>query len=191
MRTPSRVAAVAVTLGLLVAACGDDDDTAVDGTTSSTADDAAGSGDSRSETVEVTAVDYAYEGLPASIPAGTQLTLRNEADAELHELVAFRLPDGETRSVEELVALPPDELLPALGGEPATVLLAPPGGDMIPAVGDGTLAEPGRYAVICIIPTGADPTEYLEKSATSDGPPEVDGGPPHITQGMFAELTVG
>ena len=120
MRTPSRVAAVAVTLGLLVAACGDDDDTAVDGTTSSTADDAAGSGDSRSETVEVTAVDYAYEGLPASIPAGTQLTLRNEADAELHELVAFRLPDGETRSVEELVALPPDELLPALGGEPAT-----------------------------------------------------------------------
>ena len=60
----------------------------------------------------------------------------------------------------------------------------------IAAVGDGTLAEPGRYVVLCLIPTGADPAEYLAAAATSDGPPQVDGGPPHIAHGMFAELVV-
>jgi hypothetical protein len=62
---------------------------------------------------------------------------------------------------------------------------------MIPAVGDGTLSEPGRYGVFCAIPVGADPDEYLDAAATSQGgPPEVEGGPPHFTQGMYGELTV-
>jgi hypothetical protein len=76
-------------------------------------------------------------------------------------------------------------------GAPATVLLAAPGGPQIAAVGDGTLTRPGRYAIVCVIPTGADPDAYLQAAAESDeGPPEVDGGPPHIAQGMFAELVV-
>ena len=41
-----------------------------------------------------------------------------------------------------------------------------------------------------MIPTGADPAVYLEAAAASDGPPQVDGGPPHVAHGMFAELTV-
>jgi hypothetical protein len=67
------------------------------------------------------------------------------------------------------------------------VLWAAPGGDQIPAVGDDTLADPGRYLVLCVVPTAADPGEYLA-AATSDGPPQVDGGPPHVVTGMFAEL---
>jgi hypothetical protein len=43
---------------------------------------------------------------------------------------------------------------------------------------------------VCAIPTGADPQEYLEQAATSDGPPEVDGGPPHFVNGMVDELLV-
>jgi hypothetical protein len=75
-------------------------------------------------------------------------------------------------------------------GEPAMVILAPPGGgDTIPAVGDGTITEPGRYAIICSIPQGADPDAYLN-APPSDGPPQVDGGPPHFTLGMYAELEV-
>jgi hypothetical protein len=59
-------------------------------------------------------------------------------------------------------------------------------------VGDGTLVEPGRYAIACFIPTGADPAEYLEAAAqTEEGPPQgVAGGPPHFVQGMVAELVV-
>ena len=60
---------------------------------------------------------------------------------------------------------------------------------MIKAVGDGKLTEKGRYAVICTIPTGADPQAYLN-APPSDGPPNVPGGPPHLVNGMFGEITV-
>lgn len=186
-RSITRAAAAASLCGLLLAGCGDDDDRATDPATDlEVAEPVA----TEAEVVEVTAVDYGYEDLPATVPAGTTLTLANDSEVELHELVAFRLPDGENRAVGELVTLPEAELLPTLG-EPATVLLAPPGGEQIPAVGDGTLAEPGRYAIVCVIPTGADPGAYLDAAAESDGgPPDVPGGPPHIANGMFAELVV-
>lgn len=135
-------------------------------------------------------VDYAFVGLPDTVAAGTEFTVVNDAPEELHELVAFRLPEGEERGLDELAQLAPAELEGLLGA-PATVLLAPPGGEQIAAVGDGTLTEPGRYAVMCFIPTGADPQEYLQAAAeTEEGPPQVDGGPPHFVHGMVAELTV-
>jgi hypothetical protein len=139
--------------------------------------------------VEVALVDYAFVGLPASVEAGTTLTVVNQSEAEVHELVAFRLPEGEERTMDELVGLPEEDLGPILG-EPATVLIAPPGGPMIPAVGDGTLSEPGRYLILCFIPTGADPEEYMEAAQSGEGPPDVAGGPPHFVNGMRAELTV-
>lgn len=142
--------------------------------------------------VAVTAVDFDFQDLPRSIPAGTRLTLRNAAPSELHELVAFRLDDDEQRSVQELLALPPAELGQLLGAAPPrTVLLAPPGGEQVAAVGDGTLDEPGRYLVMCSIPTGVDPAVYLAAAAESNGEqPQVAGGPPHFVQGMAAELIV-
>lgn len=143
--------------------------------------------------VNVTASDYAFGDVPASLPAGGRLTLVNTSDVEVHELVAVRLPDGEERPAAELVALPEAELGALFGaGEPAAVVLAPPGGaPAIPAVDDGTLAEPGRYLLLCAIPVGADPGAYMEAAAASqEGPPEGFDGPPHFTQGMVAELEV-
>jgi hypothetical protein len=139
--------------------------------------------------VRVGLVDYAFGGLPASVPVGTELQVTNGSTAELHELVAFRLPETEQRPVAELVALPPEEIEPLLG-VPTMVLIAPPGEEGFAVLGDGTLAEPGRYVIVCAIPVGADPQEFLDAAATSDGPPQVAGGPPHFTQGMFAELMV-
>lgn len=142
------------------------------------------------ETVEVTLLDYAYAGLPTEVSAGTAFTLVNESETELHEFVAVRLADDDTRTAQDIVALPPEEL-GALFAEVSTVLISPPGSsEAIPAVGDGTLTEPGRYVIVCAIPTGADPDEYLAAAATSEGPPEVEGGPPHFVQGMFAEIIV-
>ena len=163
-------------LALLAAACG---------TAGKEAAGPAGDG-----TVVVEAVDYGYVGLPEEVAAGTTMSLRNTSAAEVHELVAVRLPDDETRSAAELVRLPPEELAAFFPGV-TTVLVAPPGEDGIPVEGDGTLDRPGRYLVICVIPTGADPAAYLEAAAASNGgPPDVPGGPPHIANGMFAELTV-
>jgi plastocyanin len=178
-RRAAAVAACLLALGL--AACGDDDDTA---TADETPTEAAGG-----EVVEITAVDWGFEGLPESVEAGTKLSLTNEGD-EPHELVAIRIPDDEDRPVSELVQLPEDELADAFGGEPmpTTVILAATGSTDTPGavMGDGTLTEPGRYAIVCFLPLGSDDS-ILDPEA--DGPPESDS-PPHVSQGMFAELTV-
>ncbi len=143
------------------------------------------------ETVTVSAADYAFQDLPRSVDAGTTFKLTNKSTRELHELVAFRIPDSETRSAADLIKLPEEQLNVLFSGEPALVILAPPnGGEQILAVGDGKLTEKGRYMIACAIPTGADPQAYLAAAQSGEGPPDVPGGPPHFTQGMFAELTV-
>ena len=176
MRTISHrraaAAAVAAGLALLTAACGDD-----------------GGG-----IKTVTATDYAFEDLPKSVDAGTMLTLKNTSDKEIHELVAIWLPDDEKRSVQQLVNLPPAEQNAVFSrGQPAMVLISTPGSDdPIKAVGDGRLTEKGRYAVLCMIPTGANPAAYLAAAQTAgNAPPQVAGGPPHVAQGMYGEIKVG
>jgi hypothetical protein len=199
-RLRHETAAVLAVGALFLAACGDDDDVSStadeDTEVTTTAGTASGDGgqgvDEGAEAadIEVVAVDYRFGGLPGSVTAGTRFALRNESTSELHELVVLRLPDTEERSIEQLLALPEEELDFLADSEPAMVLIAPPGERGQAVVGDGTVLEPGRYAVICAIPVGADPAEYLEAAQTSDGPPDVAGGPPHFVEGMFAELVV-
>lgn len=108
--------------------------------------------------VTVGLTDYAFAGLPEELAAGSTLTVDNQSDEELHELVAILLPDDEDRTADELVQLPPQELAAFFGGVRA-VLLQPPGSDQV------IMAE--------------------------GGPPEgVQGGPPHVVNGMWTELTV-
>lgn len=179
-RTTLRILAGAVAL-LAVAACSD----AASGDASSPEQAAS----VEPATIEVTATDYGFTGLPERIAPGTTLTLVNESEVELHELVAVPLPDDETRSVEELIQDP--EALSALFPGVATVLIAPPAEGSIAVEGTGTLTEPGRYAIICAIPTGAIPEDYLAAAAEAEGgPPDVPGGPPHFVKGMYAEVIV-
>jgi hypothetical protein len=183
---PARHLLPLLAIALAAAGCGDDDEGETSDTrpieTSAPAADGA---------VEIVAVDYGYEGLPGEIDAGTALTLRNDSEQEVHELVAIALPEDEVRPAEELLGLPEDELGALFSGEPATVLVAPPGEAGFPVVGDGTVTTPGRYLVFCAIPIGADPAEFLAAAQDPEGgPPDVAGGPPHFTGGMFAELAV-
>lgn len=138
----------------------------------------------------ITAVDYAFQGVPARVPVGTMFTLVNASAVELHELVAIRIADHERRPVAELIRLPEEELVGIVAEEPAMVLIAPPRAPGFAVLGDGTFTERGRYALLCFIPTGADPQEFLAAAMTSDGPPQVAGGPPHVVHGMFAEVVV-
>ncbi len=145
--------------------------------------------------VEVTATDYRFTGLPATVKAGTLLTLTNASTKEVHELVAIRLPDTERRPVGELARLPMDQLEALLSSPPAAALVAPPGrGPQIVGVGDGSLKERGRYLVLCFVPTGADPAAFLNAAKAaqgSGGPPQpVAGGPPHFAEGMYAQVIV-
>lgn len=133
------------------------------------------------ETTSVTGVNYAFEGVPATLPSGTvAVEFTNEATDEMHEFIAFRKnnPDQPT---DEILSLPEEE------GEQAITFagaaFAPPGESSTTLV---TL-EPGSYVAVCFIPVGADPD-------APPGPPEEGeepvGGPPHFTQGMVAEFTV-
>lgn len=178
--------ALAATTAFTLGACGDD--------AADTGDDATTTTEAAAAEVEVTTVDYGFKGLPDSVEAGTKFTLTNESAAELHEFLAFRIPDEETRPVSEIAALPPEEAGAIFSAGPTTALLAPPGGgEQIEGLGDGTLSEAGRYAIVCFIPTGADPAAYLQAVQEAQGQEpnyEGPGGPPHVTKGMFAELTV-
>lgn len=191
-----RLVAVAVAVvALLAVSCGDDDDNAATGDTGApSTEGAAGPGDTAAPEgpIDVVAIDYAYQNLPESVPAGTEFTLENRSSEEVHEVVAFRLPDDEQRSVEELLQLGEEEFQQIVAGPPAMVAVAPPNAEGFVPVGDGTLTEPGRYAFICTIPVGADPQAYLEAAQQSQGGPvDVPGGPPHFVEGMFGEVTVG
>ena len=160
---------------LALAACGDDAD-ATDGI------------DNGVLTVDL--ADFTFGGLPDQVPAGTRLAVTSASETELHELVAIRLADGDTRPADAIIEAGLAEVLAA--GPPTAVLLAAPGGEQIPAVGDGTLTEPGRYLILCAIPTGADPAEYLAAAQANPdaGPPQVAGGEPHFAHGMFDDLVV-
>ena len=121
------------------------------------------------EQIEATGVDYEYEGIPDTVPAGVvAVTFSNEGQ-EMHEIGVVRINDDVTMPLEELAALPPEQSMSmitftgvafAAPGETDTVFLE---------------MEPGRYGAACFIPQGT--------THDSEG-----NGPPHMTLGMLKEF---
>ena len=159
--------------------------------------------------IEVIGVEYAFDGLPESVPAGTTLTFSNDG-IELHEIVVNRVADGVEETFEELMALNESGVdLEAEGyidtdfGDP--MLLAMPGQL---ADGEIKLEQAGRYVALCFIPTGMDPAalEEFGVDITTLGPDTdmeelpaeaqayleelMTNAVPHIAQGMIQEFTV-
>lgn len=153
---------------------------------------AGGSAAPVSGIIPITGHDYSFEGVPELVASGSELTFSNASEVEFHEMVVMRIVDGETRSLDELLALPEEESESL--AEFQGVLVAFPGEDAInPEGGDSsvTVTEPGRYAVFCFIPQGADP-EAVRTAMTAPGDegPDLEGGPPHFTLGMVSEFQV-
>jgi hypothetical protein len=124
--------------------------------------------------VEFSAVDYGYEGVPETLPAGlTSFVMANESEAgEAHEFSLVKLSDQTERTVEELLDMPEEE------ANQHIETFA--GGTFAPAdATSGTVAEltPGRWAYVCFIPVGS--------VNGTDG-----SGPPHFVAGMAGEFTV-
>lgn len=130
------------------------------------------------QVVTVVATDYAFTGLPTSVPAGTELALDNQG-SEVHELLIARKNPGITESWDELLALPDAE-----AQEKVTILgpiFSDPG-----TAADGTilLEDEGEYIALCFVPQGM--------TAIPSGSPSPDAsfGPPHFMLGMRQEFTV-
>jgi len=119
------------------------------------------------ETIDVTASEYAFEGIPATVPAGTVAFSFTNGGSEAHELIMFKRADGEERPIDELLALPEDQMFSALSF--AGAAQAEPGKTTasIPTL------DPGKYIGVCFLPTGG-----------------VEDAPPHFMAGMTAEFEV-
>ncbi|MBW3575543.1 MAG: hypothetical protein KY450_11840, partial [Actinobacteria bacterium] len=82
-------AAALLTVSFGLAACGDSQDQGATPTTApaqeTSTTKASGNG-AAGETVEVTAVDYSFQGIPDTVEAGTEFRLKNESEGELHEM---------------------------------------------------------------------------------------------------------
>ena len=119
------------------------------------------------ESAAVNAVDYAFEGVPESLPAGTvAVEFTNSSEAEEHEMVVFKKNDPEL-TIEELLEMPEEEAQSKITF--AGAAFAGPGDEA------ATLLElePGEYTMVCFIPVGG-----------------AEEGPPHFTEGMVAEFSV-
>ncbi len=125
--------------------------------------------------LDVTAVDYGYEGVPEEIDAGVVGVRFVNDGAELHELLVLRKNDDTTESWEELLELDEEEAQSKVTDAGAAFAL--PGAS---SNGLLDLSEPGDYLAICFIPVGSTP----------DAGEEGGDGPPHFTQGMQVQFTV-
>ncbi len=124
------------------------------------------------ETIDVTATDYEYDGIPTELSVGYTVTNFTNEGQEQHEMFAFKINDGVTESLGELFEIPEEEVFGKI--TPVNATFAAPGNS---DVGSWNLETPGNYAVVCFIPVG------------SVGETEGDG-PPHFIEGMVQEFTV-
>jgi len=127
-------------------------------------------------TVEVSGIDFGFEGLPETIDQGRVAILFTNDGTEAHEIAVMRRNDGVTESFEELLALPEEEAMEKV--TPVGGAFAAENGAQGLLVGD---FEPGDYIAICFIPAG---------SVSSDGAITEGTGAPHFTHGMQQEFTV-
>jgi hypothetical protein len=120
------------------------------------------------EMVTVTALEYAFEGVPTSLPATTVGFEFDNQGNEVHEMIVMRINDDVDATVEELLELPEEEAMSKTRFMGAA--FAPPGASDITFID----LVPGRYVMLCFVPVG---TLSIE-----NGPPPE--GPPHVMHGM-------
>jgi plastocyanin len=153
---------------------------------------AAQSADTGGDVIEVRAVEYAFTGLPTSVPVGTSLAFV-DAGAEVHEMIVVRIADDVTATVDELLAMEGDPVEQGLI-EMVGQLFAGPGEA---AEGTVPLDREGRYVVVCFIPQGLTDMALLEEMMSATGPEDVPDAAqafmdaiPHALLGMVQEFTV-
>jgi hypothetical protein len=128
-------------------------------------------------TVALTGGEYAFEGMPDQVDAGTLLVKFDNVGTEVHEAAFFAISDAATAPLSDLVKLPPEQAANVATYVGGTYAL--PDGSSYTTVD----VEDGRYGIMCFVPKGLTP-DALESGEEPDGEP-------HYTEGMLAEFRVG
>jgi len=146
--------------------------------------------------VGIHAVDYGYQGVPGTLPAGeTRFSFTNDSQAESHEMSLFRINDGVTESFDQILAedeahqnaqqTQPSGGQQGGGQQPPAKENPPPAPKMSFFASTGSAPgqsarmdlignlPAGRYGMVCFLPVAND-----------------QAGTPHYKKGMKAEFTV-
>jgi hypothetical protein len=129
-------------------------------------------------TVEATAKEYAFTGIPDTVDAGDVVLALTNDGKEVHEMNVMRINDGVTESIDDLLKLPEEEAQTKTTQTGSA--FAVPGTTGYAAA---TL-KPGRYAVVCFIPQGTTP-DKMDAMQSGEA-----SGTPHAMMGMHTEFTV-
>jgi hypothetical protein len=130
--------------------------------------------------LSVKASNYQFNGLPREVAAGPAVVTFENTANEFHEIVMFRINDGVTENLGELLALPEDEATTKV--TQAGSAFAAPGETGYTALD----LAPGRYAAVCFLPKGATPEAMAEMESSGSEPT----GKPHFMLGMAQEFEV-
>ena len=141
-----------------------------------------------STTMALHAVDYSYQGVPASLPAGeVRISFANDSKNEAHEMQLYRINDGVNESFDQILAddEAQNQQQNQQGQTPPSTQNPPPAPKMTffasTGAGPGDAAKmdligklpAGRYGMVCYLPVNGD-----------------DAQGPHYKKGMKAEFTV-
>ena len=147
---------------------------------------ACGGSGGGAQQVDVTAHEYAFQGLPSTLESGDATFSIENKGSEVHEIHVFKLSE-ELGTVSELLDQSQDEALDKMTS--VGMAAADPGGQ---ESFDAELTA-GGYAAVCLIPVGTLPEEGhsehdMEEMEDMVFDPNADT---HMRRGMFAEFTVG
>ena len=114
--------------------------------------------------IAIQGLEFAFEGVPTTLSAGTHAFSFENIGSELHEMIVFRLPDGMT--LEQILELPEEESDELFFSGVVGVVFARPGqqGASLTAA-----LTTGSYALVCFV---------------------ENANGPHVIQGMLAEFVV-
>ena len=114
----------------------------------------------------ISMIDYAFQGIPDTVPAGMSVVEVHATGATFHETAFLPVPTGTTE----------DDIVEAFSSETSDLDFAPAGGVsiMTPGLTSWLMLDlaPGTYAAICAAPDNWE-------------------GPPHVMLGMLKVFTVG
>jgi hypothetical protein len=122
--------------------------------------------------VDITAMEYQYDGVPQSVRTGTFAIRFSNLGAELHEILLLKIADDQSL---QQVRRGGGDAVKEKGLKSISGMHAPPGES---TVGFFEVAKPGRYVMACLIRQGTSSREQRGK------------GDPHVELGMFAEFSV-
>jgi hypothetical protein len=121
--------------------------------------------------VPVTAIDYEYQGVPATLPAGVaKFKMTNAAPKEGHMMAVFKVrPGNESMDINKILALPDKKAGKIVDFSNAAFMEAEPGDSGYAPIN----LTPGKYIYACFFPEGGK-----------------KNGKPHYKLGMEGSFTV-